>query len=93
VDSSAIKQRAQALGRYHSGQKDCDILAEAEEMHLDVLLTNDNGLLKHLGPVSKSIAVVRPSQFWASLCVPKGATAAWHPRDSNPLLQKTWWLW
>jgi predicted nucleic acid-binding protein len=93
LDSSSVRQRAQALGRYHNGQEDCDILAEAEEMHLDVLLTNDNGFLKHLGPVSKSIAVVRPSQFWESLCVPKGAASVWRPKASNPLLQKTWWLW
>lgn len=93
LDSSSIKQRAQALSGYHSGQKDCYILAEAEEMRLDALLTNDNGFLKHLGPVSKSLTVVRPSQFWASLGVPKGVAAAWCPSDSNPLLQKTWWHW
>jgi predicted nucleic acid-binding protein len=93
LDSSSIKQRAQTLSDYHSGQKDCYILAEAEEMHLDVLLTNDKDFLKHLGHVSKSITVVRPSQFWASLGVPKGTAPAWWPADSNPLLQKTWWHW
>ena len=93
LDASSIKQRVQALSCYHSGQKDCYILAEAEEMHLDALLTNDNAFLKHLGPISKSMMVVKPSQFWASLDVPKGAALGWRPSESNPLLQKTWWLW
>lgn len=45
-------------------------------MHLDVLLTNDNSFLKHLGSVSRSITVVRPSQFWASLDIPQRDSAS-----------------
>src|SRR5665647_3551230 len=91
LDLSSIKQRAQALSNYHSGRKDCYILAEAEEMQLNVLLTNDNNFIKHLGPVSKSVTLFRPSQFWDSLGVPKGANPTWQPADSNPLRVKTWW--
>jgi predicted nucleic acid-binding protein len=93
LNFSSIKQRAVSLGAYHNGLKDCYILAEAEEMHLDALLTNDNDFLKHLGPVSKSTMLVRPSQFWDSLGVPKGTAPTWLPSNGNPLLQKTWWRW
>ena len=93
LNSPSLKQRTQTLRSYHSGQKDCDILAESEEMGLDLLLTNDKNFLKHLGHVSKAITIVRPSQFWASLEVPQGTAPAWRPTDSNPLLQKTWWHW
>jgi predicted nucleic acid-binding protein len=93
LNSYSLSKRAQTFRGYHSGQKDCDILAEAEEMRLDVLLTNDNDFLKHLGCVSKSITIVRPSQFWVSLGVHKGTAPVWGPSNSNPLLQKTWWHW
>lgn len=93
LNDSTIKRRSVSLGTYHNGEKDCYILAEAEEMHLDVLLTNDNDFLKHLGPVSKSVKIVRPSHFWTSLSVSKGTAPDWMPADSNPLQQKTWWRW
>lgn len=93
LNFSSLTERAKALRGYHSGQKDCDILAEAEEMGLDVLLTNDNNFLRHLGRISKSVKVVRPSQFWDSLDVPKGTIPTLLPTDSNPLLKKSWWHW
>ena len=93
LNSSSITKRAKILKSFHSGQKDCNILAEAEEMSLDVLLTNDNNFLKHLGCISKSVKVVRPSQFWNLLDIPKGTKPKWLPTDSNPLLNKSWWHW
>lgn len=90
---SAVNNRANALSAFHSGTKDCRVLAEAEDQELDFLLTYDKNFLKHLSPASISVKVTKPSPYWADLRIPKGAKPQTVPHHTNPLSRKKWWRW
>ena len=74
-------------------KNDCLILAEAKDLGLDVLLSYDSDILKRLASVEKEVVLIRPSDYWNSLGVPRGADLQTVPHNTNPLSQKTWWRW
>jgi hypothetical protein len=93
LNNSFLLERSQMFKTHHSGQEDCDILAETEEMSLDILLTNDKNFINRLASITKSVKLIKPSRFWLSLGVPKGSKTILRPAHSNPLFHKTWWRW
>lgn len=91
LDSAVIDARVAELSTRHPRKDDCRVVAEAEAIGGDVLLTCDLALLRKLAPVAK-IALYRPSEFWAQLAVPRGRRP---PRDilDHTSHRDRWWDW
>jgi hypothetical protein len=85
-----LDARAAELERCHSEHSDCRVVAEAEAMRLDVLLTCDGEMASRLGPRS-TVKILRPSQFWSSLDIRAGSKPVLRPRFDHPLGNETWW--
>ena len=90
-DSAAVQDRAAYLQRSHPEQSDCRILAEAEELRLDFLLTYDNNFRKRLSAASSTTMLMTPSSYWGALGIAKGAAPVTVPHHTNPLSQQSWW--
>jgi hypothetical protein len=85
-----LEARAIDLKVHHPSHDDCRVVAEAEAIGLSVLLTCDQDLIGRLGPRSR-VSMLRPSQFWDSLGIRRGAQPLLRPRAEHPLATKTWW--
>ena len=92
-DSQAVTARTKALMARHSKEHDCRVLAEAEDLELDVLLTYDFDFRKRLGAASSKPAVLTPLEYWDQLAIPHGAIPRRTPHASNPLRDEAWWRW
>jgi len=90
---SFVQARAMHFEAMHPKPSDCRILAEAEELGLDILLTYDHPFRRRLASASSTISVMTPSSYWASLNIPKGALPEKVPHPTNPLSQQSWWRW
>jgi hypothetical protein len=90
---SAVQARAVQFEAMHPKPSDCRILAEAEELGLDMLLTYDQDFRKRLASASSIVSVMTPSAYWTSLNIQKGARPKTIPHDTNPLSQQSWWRW
>ena len=91
-DAAAITRRAAKLSVLHGGERDCLIVAEAEDIRAGTLLTFDADLERRLAP-SAELLLARPAPFWASLGVVRGATPNKVPSSDNPLADQDWWRW
>ena len=89
----SVQARAKQFQSKHPTLNDCRILAEAEELGLDALLTYDNNFWKHLQNASATTRLVKPSTHWIGLGVPHGAQPRTVPHPTNPLSPQTWWRW
>ncbi|MBL1142844.1 MAG: type II toxin-antitoxin system VapC family toxin [Proteobacteria bacterium] len=87
-----VKNRAKEFETYHPKHNDCLILAEAEELNLDILLSYDNDFLKRLSNVSEITRLMKPVDYWVSLNIPKGSQPVTVPHHTNPLSKETWWV-
>jgi len=92
-DLTTVQARTAQLAVYHSGLSDCRILAEAEELELNVVLTYDHDFWNRLSTVSATTKLMKPSSYWASLGIPKGAKPVTVPHHTNPLNEQPWWRW
>jgi hypothetical protein len=92
-DRAAVEARAAHLLQFHPKLNDCRVLAEAEDLGLDTLLTYDRDFEERLAPASPAVALTMPAAYWASLGIPKGARPQTVPHNTNPLSQQTWWRW
>lgn len=92
-DHAAVQARTEQFAAHRTGRSDCQILAEAEELELKVLLTYDKDFLKKLATVSATTEIMNPSSFWDSLGIPKGAEPVTIPHHTNPLSKQSWWRW
>jgi hypothetical protein len=89
-----IERRALALQPHHQENDldDCRIVAEVElDGEVLVLVTNDRKL-RSLAPHTW-IRLERPSDYWATLAIPRGTPPLWTPADGHPLEHETWWRW
>lgn len=84
-DADAIHARARQFQSKHPKVNDCRILAEAEELGLDVLLTYDHSFWKRLRNSSATTSLMKPLDYWASLGVPHGVQPRTVPHQTNPL--------
>lgn len=92
-DATAVDARVIQLMAVHPREKDCRVLAETEELKPAVLLTYDKNFLSRLSPIAEGATLFTPSVYWASLNIPRGASLKIRPDITNPLNQRTWWLW
>ena len=92
-DLAAVQARTLQFEVYHRGHCDCRILAEAEELGLDFVLTYDNNFWKRLSKFSDTTKLMKPSAYWVNLGIPKGAKPATVPHHTNPLSEQSWWRW
>ena len=92
-DLVAVQKRADDLYQHHSKMGDCLVLAEAEDMQVDILLSCDNKFISRLSLVSERVRMMRPSEYWRDASVPKGAIPKIVPEASNPLYSNTFWRW
>ncbi len=97
-DANTVKARAEEFKKYHGGFNDCLILAEAEEIGLDILITYDHDFWSRLRNVSNTTKLMKPNDYWLNLDIQKGAkptTVPYNPNpvDANPLSFEQWWRW
>jgi len=92
-DLNRVQNRAIHFEALHPESADCRVLAEAEELGLDVVLSYDHDFVKRLSSVSKTVRLVTPTAYWASSNIPKGALPRTVPHHTNPLSQQLWWRW
>jgi hypothetical protein len=90
-DLAAVQARSAHFHLSHPKLSDCRILAEAEELQLDFLLTYDHDFWKRLSASSSTSKLIKPSAYWRSLGIAKGATPVTVPHHTNPLSQQSWW--
>lgn len=90
---ATVQARATHFELSHPKLRDCRILAEAEELQLDFLLTYDHDFWKRLSATSSKPKLMKPSLYWKSLRIAKGATPVTVPHHTNPLSQQSWWRW
>lgn len=93
VNPLRVDERTKEFFAFHRKHNDCQILAEAEDSGLSVLLTYDSRFLSKLSSKSTLVRLSRPSQFWAGLEIPRGTEPKWTPYHGNPLGKQQWWLW
>jgi hypothetical protein len=97
-DATLTEARTIEYNGCHTGSNniaDCRIVAEAEVNMggMDYLLSYDADLLRDLRDRTHSITLLTPSDYWASLKIPRGAAPRRVPDSSNPLASQTWWRW
>lgn len=92
-DLAAVRMRAAQFEVYHQKPCDCRILAEAEELSLDFLLTYDHEFWKRLSMVSDKTKLMKPLAYWASCGIPKDSEPVTVPHHTNPLSVQSWWRW
>jgi predicted nucleic acid-binding protein len=88
-----VQVRAAQLQVNHPKPSDCQILAEAEELRLDIVLTYDHDFLKRLSNASPTTKRMKPSAYWLGLGVPRGVKPITIPHHTNPLSEQSWWRW
>jgi hypothetical protein len=91
-DPARVTARTADFLRLHPEENDCRILAEAEDCGLSAVLTFDTRFQNRLRSASRVI-LAKPSEYWQSLKIPKGAQLVTRPREDNPLGRETWWRW
>ena len=92
-DGVNVESRVKTYMNTHPGENDCRILAEAKDLGLDVLLSYDRDFLRRLSGVKGAVCLIRPSEYWAGLDVPRGMAPETVPHISNPLSAESWWRW
>lgn len=92
TDTKATEERSQNLLKLHSGLNDCRIVAEAEYVGFDVLLTFDSKMVKRLSG-SSTVKLLEPLTYWKLLAIPQGAKPDKTPHETNPLTEQSWWRW
>jgi hypothetical protein len=90
---TAVQARAAQFEVSHPEPSDCRILAEAEELRLDFMLTYDHNFWKRLSNASSTMKLIKPSAYWTTLGIAKGAKPVTVPHHTNPLSQQSWWHW
>jgi predicted nucleic acid-binding protein len=92
-DLTNVQTRAAQFEGNHPKYNDCLILAEAEELGLDFLITYDDDFLKRLYNTSSTTRLIKPSEYWTYLDIRKGAKTVNAPNDTNPFSKQSWWRW
>jgi hypothetical protein len=90
-DPAAIQERARHLEQLHRGARDCAIVAEAEAVGFDALISFDAELKRRLTGHT-TVPILEPLEYWNSLGIPADASPRWAPAQTNPLLGQNWWL-
>lgn len=92
-DLVTVEARAAYFQLAHPKPDDSRILAEAEELKLDFLLTYDHDFWKRLSVTASTTKLMKPSNYWSTLGILKGTAPVTVPHPTNPLSQQSWWRW
>jgi hypothetical protein len=92
-DQNAVQKRADELAQFHPRERDCRILAEAEELGLDFVLTYDHDFWKRLTDKSPITKLIKPSVYWSNCGIVAGSPPKTVPHKTNPLSNQEWWRW
>ena len=85
--------RAAALAAPHPrGLLDCLLVAEAEIVGADTLLTFDTRMINRLTRHTP-VKLIAPATRWRQLGIPRGTPPIWQPASSNPLSAEPFWSW
>lgn len=87
-----IAGRAAELRKFHHGELNCRIVAEAEIGEVPTLVSLDSKLISRLSP-NTSVRLRRPTELWIDLALPPGTAPKWVPGSGHPLEHETWWRW
>jgi hypothetical protein len=90
ADESELAARADALRTHHDDVEGCRVVAEAEAVGVDVLMTSDEELIRNLR-AHTALSLLKPSEFFISLGIPPGTKPPWLPPPGNPLRDATSW--
>ena len=93
ANSDKIENLVGSYSSCHKKENDCRILTEAEVGGLDVLLTYDFRFLSSFLERSARVRLLRPSEFWCELSIPRGARPNKIPHPANPIGGHNWWRW
>ena len=85
-----VEARANEFLAVHPKHSDCLVLAEAEILGANKLITFDHRFLERLAPRA-AIGLVSPEEHWASMRIAPGTQPKVVPHPSNPLSGVTWW--
>jgi predicted nucleic-acid-binding protein len=91
-----VNNIAEEYNTYHKGKehlKDCVILAEAELIKANVLLTYDPEFYENLRSHSPYVRLLKPSECWNLLSISHGAEPIYRPKTINPNADELWWRW
>lgn len=91
-NEAAVISRSDELKLYHAGENDRKIVAECELTSIGALLSCDAKFVARLR-METGVWLVRPSEFWDKMRIPKGCPPNRAPAYDNPLLQCDWWHW
>jgi hypothetical protein len=92
VGARYVDARTTELSRIHGDVEDCRIVAEAEALEVDGLVTFDFKMKKRLGPHAR-VALRGAAECWQELALPRGTRPQWEPARGNPIGAMTWWRW
>jgi len=91
-----VNDIAEEYNTYHTGEqhlKDCMILAEAELIKANILLTYDIEFYENLHSHSPYVELLKPSEYWNLLSISHGAEPIYCPKTINPMTNELWWRW
>jgi hypothetical protein len=88
----SLEARVHELMDAHPEEADCRIVAEAEFLGANVVVTFDKRMMNRLKSVAK-VGVMTPSQLWERLAIPRGTPPKTTPHSRNPLAGETYWKW
>jgi hypothetical protein len=95
LDAERLNARAQDLSKRHSGVKnanDCRIIAECEQSQVDVFVTFDTNIIRHLRDHSGTF-IGTPTECWQRAAVPHGTSPHMALEPAHPLFNAGWWRW
>ena len=78
---------------FHNHENDCQILAEAQVVGINTVLSYDFKFISRLSKQSTHVRLLEPTKFWAEMSIPKGSRPNKKPHWSNPIGGHTWWQW
>jgi hypothetical protein len=87
-----MEERARELMRVHPHEADCLVVAEAELLGADCLITFDKRMRNSLDGVA-TVEILFPTQLWARLGIPRGTPPKIRPHRRNPLNDEKFWRW
>lgn len=91
LNNEAVNDLAVTYYDLHKSRKDCRLVAEAKLGCLDVLLTFDQDLIKHLSGYTDQLMLTTPSAYWGGL--DHSRPPKWVPHPAHPLYNAGWWKW
>ncbi len=86
-----VEELTKDFKTHHPKDNDCTIIAEYKLYGINTVLSYDADLIKNLQ--NSGLSIIRPSEYWTSTNIPKGARPQVVPHGTNPLSNQSWWHW